>query len=109
MKVDFDLESRLAAPFAAPSGNHPAELFDWQGLRARMAAAYAARLALTFDNPHETPIPYGSFDRGSARALVVYGQGGASGLEAINPIALANGNSGSNNNTAAAGANPASD
>lgn len=109
MKVDFDLESRLAAPFDLSAGNHLGEPIDWHGLRARMTAAYAAHAMLAFEKPRETSIPSGSFDQGSARVLAVYAAGPSHELEAINPIALANGNSGSNNSAAAAGANPVSD
>lgn len=107
--MDFDLESRLAAPFALPDGNHPGETFDWHGLRARMAAAYATRSALEFEKPRESSIGKGSFDRGSARVLAVYGTGASEELDRINPTALANGNSGCDNKAAAASANSAGD
>jgi hypothetical protein len=109
MKMDFDLESRVAAEFALPAGNHGGQSFDWHGLRARMAAAYAAHAMLQSDKPCETAIDSGSFDRGSARALAVYGTGPGEELDRVNPTALANGNSGYDNNTAAAGANSAGD
>jgi hypothetical protein len=109
MKMDFDLESRLAAPFALPAGNHPGAAFDWYDLRSRMAASYATRSVLEFEKARETSIPMGSFDRGSARVLAVYGMGPGEELDRVNPTALANGNSGYDNNAAAAGANSAGD
>jgi hypothetical protein len=109
MKMDFDLESRLAAPFALPDGNHPGDTFDWHGLRTRLAAAHATRAVLEFEKPRESLIGNGSFDRGSARVLAVYGTGTSERLDRVNPTALANGNSGSNNNAAAAGAHSAGD
>jgi len=109
MKIDFDLERRLAAPFALLDGNHPGEAFDWYDLRTRMAAAYATRSVLELEKARETSFPMGSFDRGSARALAVYGMGSGEGLDRINPTGLANGNSGCDNNTAAASANAAGD
>jgi hypothetical protein len=74
-----------------------------------MAAAYATRSALEFEKPRESSIGNGSFDRGSARVLAVYGTGASERLDRINPTALANGNSGYDNNAAAAGANSAGD
>ena len=109
MKLDLDLESRPSAPFALPAGNHPGESFDWYDLRARMTAAYAARSALEFEKPRESSIARGSFDRGSARVLAVYGFGLGETLDRINPTALANGNSGCDNNTAAASTYSAGD
>lgn len=103
MNMDFDLEGRLAAP----TGNHSGERIDWYGLRARLAAIYAARLALTLENPQEIAVEGGSFDRGSARALSTYGKGRGRGLGSVNPTALANGNSGCDNDAAVAGANSA--
>ena len=109
MKMDFDLEGRRAAPFALPAGNHPGETFDWHGLRTRMAAAYATRSVLEFEKPRETSLGSGSFDRGSARVLAIYGTGASEGLDRINPTALANGNSGCDNDAAAASANSVGD
>jgi hypothetical protein len=102
MNMDLDLGSRRAAPFALQAGNHPDEPFDWYDLRARMAAAYAARSALELEKPCESLIGRGSFDRGSARFLAVYGSGPGEGLGCINRTALANGNSGCDNSAAAA-------
>lgn len=109
MKMNFDLETPLAAPFALAAGNHPGETFDWYDLRARMAAAYATRHVLELEKARETSIPMGSFDRGSARVMADYGMGPSEGLERINPTGLANGNSGCDNKTAAANANVAGD
>lgn len=109
MNIELDLESRQTAPFARSAGNHPGEPFDWYDLRSRMAAAYAARLALEVEKPRESSIAMGSFDRGSARVLAVYGIGPCEMLDRINPTALANGNSGCDNNTAAASTDSAGD
>ncbi|MFA7603102.1 MAG: hypothetical protein WCY29_08850 [Novosphingobium sp.] len=103
MKMDFDLEGRLAAP----TGNHSDGRIDWHGLRAQLAAGYAARLAMSLENPGEIPLDGGSFDRGSARALSTYGKGGDGGLDPVNPTALADGNSGGDNDATVAGANSA--
>ena len=104
MNMNFDMEKRLAAPFALSAGNHASELLDWHGLRARMAAAYAVRSGLDGAKPQETVVAGGSFDRGCARTLAVYRMAPGCGLDGVNPTALANGNSGYDNDAAAAGA-----
>ncbi|RZK00053.1 MAG: hypothetical protein EOO76_14390 [Novosphingobium sp.] len=109
MNVDFDMENRLAAAAAGMTGNHAAQPLDWQGLRARMAAAYAVRPVLEPVQPQEPVIDGGSFDRGSARALAVYGRGQGVGLGAVNPTALANGNSGCDTDADVAGSQTAGD
>jgi hypothetical protein len=103
MDMNFDMEQRLAAPFVLATGNHGSGQFDWHGLRARMTAAYASRSALAHAKPRETAIGGGSFDRECALALAAYGVGQSGGLDAVNRTALANGNSGCDNDAAVAG------
>ena len=104
MNLDFDLESRLAALL----GNREGGQLDWHGLRARLAAAYAARAELGREMPYALPVESGSFDSGSARALAVYGLG-AGGLCPVNPTGLANCNSECDKDAAAASAIVAGD
>ena len=58
---------------------------DWHGLRARLEAARAVRLAL---ESHGAPVPArGSFDAGSACRVEAWDHG----LSPVNPSALGNG------------------
>jgi hypothetical protein len=104
MNMDFDMEARLAAQFAASVGNHASQQLDWHGLRARLAAAHAARSLLNGATPRESMADGGSFDRASAQALSGYGTGMGRGLDGVNPTALANGNSTSDIDAGVAGA-----
>jgi hypothetical protein len=105
MISEFDPKSRLAAL----TGIHPSGGSDWHGLRSRLAAAYAARSALVTGKAHPTAVGGGSFDRGSARMLAVFGRDGTRGLDAINPTALSSGKSNYGNDAAVAGAHMAGD
>ena len=102
MKMNFDMDGRLAEPFGHAAGNHAPPL-DWQALHARLAAGYAARSELERTNSQETAAAVGSFDRGSARALAVFGDTPADGLLAVNPNGLATGNSGCDKDAGVAG------
>ena len=104
MNLDFDLEGRLAALL----GNREGERLDWHGLRARLAAAYAARAELGREMNYALPVESGSFDQESARALTIYGLG-AGGLCPVNPTGLANCNSGCDKDGLAASATVAGD
>ena len=103
MKMNFDMDGRLAEPFGLASGNHAASPLDWHALHARLTAGYAARSELERSSPQETAIAGGSFDRGSARALAVFGDTPAHGLHAVNPTGLATGNSGCDKDAVVAG------
>jgi hypothetical protein len=108
MKMEFITEDR----FATAAGNPAAVTLDWQGLRARLAAAQAARPlldSLTEQDPSfEITIGCGCFDRGSARMLAQFeaqsADGSSNGLGDINRTALASGNSDWDKDAAVAGA-----
>jgi hypothetical protein len=102
MKMEFDLEHQLAAATVTAR-------LDWHGLRARLAAAHSARMAIEGSVQPEPPLDGGSFDRGSARALAVYGKALNARSDSINPSALANGKPNQDNVTAVAGECPAGD
>jgi hypothetical protein len=102
MKMEFDLEHH----FAVPPTNAP---LDWHGLRARLAATYAARVVIEGAAQPQFTFDGGSFDRSSARTLTVYGKGLHGRLEGINLTALANGKPDQDNVTAVAGERPAGD
>jgi hypothetical protein len=81
---------------------------DWSMLRARFEAAAATRgmlCSLTSRSTAAISPRRGSFDAATARAVA----GFAESTLNVNPTALANGNSGYDNNAAAAGANSAGD
>lgn len=112
MNMDIDMEYRPADPSALATGSHAP--LDWHGLRARFAATYALRATLESAAPRPVAvepadIDGGSFDRGSARALAVYGIAPGHGLGHVNPTGLADGNSGCDNAAAVAGTNSAGD
>jgi hypothetical protein len=100
MTMEFDSNARLAAH----AGNHAGGASDWHGLRARLAAAHAARGVLVQENAGEQGVAGGSFDRGSARMLAVYGRDRDAGLSGINPSALGSGKPIWDNDAAVAGA-----
>jgi hypothetical protein len=102
MKMEFDLEHQLAGATANAR-------LDWNGLRARLAATHAARVVIEGSAQPQPEFDGGSFDRGSARALAVYGKALNGGLDLINPTALANGKPNQDNVTAVAGERPAGD
>jgi hypothetical protein len=102
MKMEFDLEHQLAAATVSAR-------LDWRGLRARLAAAHAAHVVIDGLVQPEPVLDGGSFDRGSARALAVYGKALSAMSDSINPSALANGKPNQDNVTAVAGECPAGD
>jgi hypothetical protein len=102
MKMEFDLEHQLAAATVTAR-------LDWHGLRARLAAAHSARMVIDrLVQPQPVP-DGGSFDRGSARALAVYGKAHNARSDSINPSALANGKPNPDNVTDVASECPAGD
>jgi hypothetical protein len=103
------MEFNKAARLAALAGNRAGGRSDWHGLRARLAAGYAARPVLAQGKTGANPAVGGSFDCGSARALAVYGRSRELGLGGINPTALGSGKSVRDNGAAVAGAQPAGD
>ncbi len=109
MEIDFDMERRQVRLLAPLTGNHAPAQLDWHGLRARMAAGYAARPALNGIAAASrlaiggSSFGGGSFDRACARALVTYGMATGGGLSAVNPTALANCNADGDNCGAVAG------
>ena len=115
MEIDFDMERRQMRLLAPSTGHHAPAPLDWHGLRARMAAGYAARPVLNgIAAAARTGIAAasfggGSFDRDCARALVTYGMAAGGGLCAVNPTALANCNADGDNGGAVAGPSSVSD
>ena len=105
MTMEFNQESGIAAR----AGNPAAGVFDWHGLRARLAATFAVRSALQRGSARRTVVAGGSFDRGSARILAVFGRDLAGGLDAINPTALGSGKFNDDNDAAVADAHAAGD
>jgi hypothetical protein len=101
MSMEFDRKTRWAALAASR--------FDWHGLRARFAAGHALRGAPEYGEAGPGPVARGSFDRGSARLLAVYGKGAGPEQEGVNPTASGNGNPPCDNDAAVAGAFVAGD
>jgi hypothetical protein len=105
----MDMEFTVAGRLAALAGNHAVGGFDWQGLRARLAAAYAAHDELERAILRPAPVSGGSFDDRSARLLAAYGDGLPSALGGVNRTALANGKSTCDTCADVAGASAAGD
>jgi hypothetical protein len=106
MELGFDNESwrtELARGLAAGKDSRP----EWHALLARLGAAYAAR-----DILHENEDGHasgGSFDRGSARIVLNYGQAAEAGLSPVNPTALVHGKSTTDKNAGVAGSQTTDD
>jgi len=105
MDMGLDREGWLPAPVGSHAGGRVA----WQGLHARLAAAYAARRVFERAKDIRPIVGGGSFHHRSARMLAIYGKCRTAGLSGINPTALANGKPVQDNDAAVAGAHPASD
>jgi hypothetical protein len=109
MELGFDNESwrlELARSLAAGKDSRP----EWHALLARLGAAYAARHALQDDQETDSPdAPSGSFDRGSARIVLNYGQGVGRGLSPVNPTTLVHGKSNTDKTAGVAGTNTTGD
>lgn len=107
MDMNFDMENRQEAPFSLTAEAPGAGPLDWHGLRARLVAGYALNAALKPEKPSAIAIGEGSFDRGSAEVISVYGRGvGTTPAEeqgGVNPSGLANGNSGYDTEATVAG------
>ncbi len=109
MNMDFDMEQRLAAETAQWAVNHVPEPLDWHGLRTRLLTAYAVRSVIECAKPREIAIEGGSFDHGSARAIAIYALATSGELGAVNPTALADGNSEYDKQAAVAGTHAVGD
>ncbi|MDE2596072.1 MAG: hypothetical protein KGL44_04245 [Sphingomonadales bacterium] len=83
MGFEQELRLRRQAGLAGESSAHAG--FDWDGLRARFAAARSCRLAFGPAQVAETP--GGSFDARAARSLLAWGKA----QRGVNPTALADG------------------
>jgi hypothetical protein len=88
MELGFDNESwrlELARSLAAGKDSRP----EWHALLTRLGTAYAARDILRNDEDEDPDGSLsGSFDRGSARIVLNYGQGATEGLSPVNPTTL---------------------
>jgi hypothetical protein len=91
------------------AGSHSDGRSDWHGLRARLAAAYAARPVLEAATVRESTVEGGSFDCFAARMLAVYGLAAGGRLDRVNPTVLGNGKSTHDYDAAVAGALTAGD
>jgi len=106
MELGFDNESwrsELARGLAAGKDSRP----EWHALLTRLGAAYAARRALRDDDSGQDP--GGSFDRGSARIVLNYGQGVEPGLSPVNPTTLVHGKSTTDKTAGVAGTHTTGD
>src|SRR5262245_55061750 len=105
MDMGLDRNGWLPAPAESPAGGRSA----WHGLRARLAAAYAARRSIERVNDSRIGVGGGSFHRRSARTLAIYGKVRSRGLSGVNPSALDSGKPVQDNDVAVAGAHVAGD
>lgn len=106
MEFAFNQETwRQPAGFAGSQGLHGETMRpQWHGLRSRLDAAYAARLALTAGQFARLGKAEGSFDRGSARIVAGYVP-----TVGVNLTDLVIGKSGGDKCALVAGANTAGD
>jgi hypothetical protein len=84
MDIGFDQES-----WRVRTEPQHGDGIEWHALRARLDAAYAARIALTGGEERPASARCGSFDLDSARSVAAFGNA----LSGVNPSALGNGKS----------------
>ena len=89
MDIGFNHDSWLRRARPARDGAQPQEGFDWHGLAARLAAAYALRRQLA-EKDILGEAPSGSFDEEAAGAIAAYdiapARDGSSQSAARNPL-----------------------
>jgi hypothetical protein len=87
MDMGFDTASGRSPRWADEvAGRVDARRSEWHGLRARLAAARALRLALAWGGPSHAPVAGGSFNRRAARMLAAYARDLGFGLGGINRV-----------------------